>query len=153
MHEHTRERLARLLAERPDDPTLQKIARVLARETGADNRDLNSVRGIAYLVQNYEAEVYNGGHMQFFLNSTGEYAEPTLEALLLLGAIEHAGVLAEALALVRDNPLPEEHGSEIYRTSPLAGPLHAIDRAYWQVKPELANLLQAYYEQHRESFI
>jgi len=119
----------------------------------SDYDALNAIQKVAYLAFWYDAEVCNGGHMQYFLNSAGAYAEETIKALPLLGASEHAKVLAEALALVCANPLPAEHGSEIYLTSPLAGPLSQLDRAYGAAQPEITDLLRGYLQIHFDQFI
>jgi Domain of unknown function (DUF4375) len=44
----------------------------------------------------YRAEVNNGGHDQFFANSTGIVCEHALEALVVIAAAEFAAILASA---------------------------------------------------------
>lgn len=44
-------------------------------------------------------EVYNGGFMQYFHNSSGEHAKPMVEVLRSFGAPRAADVLASAIAL------------------------------------------------------
>jgi len=50
----------------------------------------------------YEAEVSNGGHDQYFFNSTGMLWEEALAGLALLGAEQHRALLERAIALFPD---------------------------------------------------
>ena len=45
-------------------------------------------------------EVYNGGFMQYFHNSSGEHAKPMIEVLRSIDAHQAAGVLESAFVLV-----------------------------------------------------
>jgi len=51
---------------------------------------------VVKLVEDFEAEVNNGGFDQFFFNSTGDFSIETLEALELIKANKTAAILREA---------------------------------------------------------
>lgn len=48
------------------------------------------------LIDSLEKEVNNGGFIQFFTNSTGEYVDETIESLSLIGAFHTKTLLEEA---------------------------------------------------------
>ena len=52
---------------------------------------------MVYTTWVFEAEVYNGGFDQFFLNTEGEITDETLADLHLLGAREHISLLEQAM--------------------------------------------------------
>ena len=53
------------------------------------------------LISGLQGEVDNGGYNQYFFNSTGQFAEATLEALKTIGASEHVVIHDEAIRLFR----------------------------------------------------
>ena len=50
-----------------------------------------------YLVFMYFSEVYNGGHLQYFLNGAELPWDETADAMEAIGAIDHAEILREAI--------------------------------------------------------
>jgi uncharacterized protein DUF4375 len=111
----------------------------------ATYEELSLNQQVAYLGYWYEAEVYNGGHWQFFRNFAGRYVAETIAALPLLGAEAHARVLKEAFERKRAEPGITGNAK--------AGPFDDFDRAYWQCKPELDELLHRYLDEHLGDFI
>ena len=55
-----------------------------------------------------ETEVNNGGFDQYYFNTGGVLAIPTVEALTKIGATDTAGLLAAANADIQTLPLPED---------------------------------------------
>jgi hypothetical protein len=51
----------------------------------------------AFCVDELEREVNNGGFEQFFLNSSGDYAQPVVDALRRIGAAQAAELVEEAI--------------------------------------------------------
>ncbi|PTB97205.1 hypothetical protein C9994_03915 [Marivirga lumbricoides] len=64
---------------------------------------LSKGRVLIYTSWCLEAEINNGGFIQYFYNSTGELAYLALEGLEQLGAVEHANLLRRALVLLELN--------------------------------------------------
>ena len=114
--------------------------------------ELSPVQQVAHLGYWYEAEVYNGGHLQYFRNDSGRYLAETIAALPFLGAEAHATVLKDAFKRIGARPelidRNRNHG-ELARTYPFKD----IDRAFWQCKPELDELLPRYLDEHLGDFI
>jgi hypothetical protein len=113
----------------------------------ASYEELSPNQQVAYLGYWYEAEIYNGGHRQFFRNSAGRYVTETIAALPVLGAETHARLLKEAFERTRVEPELAK------RSAARARPFDDIDRAYWQCKPELEELLHRYVDEHLGDFI
>ena len=113
----------------------------------ASHEELSLNQQIAYLGYWYEAEIYNGGHWQFFRNSAGRYVTETIAALPVLGAETQARLLKEAFERIRAQPELTKRGDARAR------PFDDIDRAYWQCKPELDELLHRYVDEHLGDFI
>lgn len=61
--------------------------------------DLTQIQCIAHLSFMFDTEMQNGGIIQYFTNSKGEYLEETLEALSSLGADRQRTSLLEAMNL------------------------------------------------------
>lgn len=83
----------------------------------------------------FDAEVCNGGLMQFFGNSSGDHAADTLEALRELGHPEADAALAAAIKLI--GPLAREPDREMR--------LAAIEGRYEQLLAAFSSLESAYY--------
>ncbi|MEO0668573.1 MAG: DUF4375 domain-containing protein [Pseudomonadota bacterium] len=79
---------------------MEKWNGFVRRMTDAKLDDLGAKERELYLVFWYQAEVNNGGHLQYFLNrGRTDPTSETITALLALDAIEMANVLRDALAL------------------------------------------------------
>src|SRR5262249_20633352 len=85
-----------------DDPVNFVLERV--RRVGFDG--LTGPQRVVYCGSQFDAEVCNGGIMQFFGNSSGDHAVETLEALRVLNHAESYGALDNAMNLV--GPLARE---------------------------------------------
>jgi hypothetical protein len=107
----------------------------------------------AVLVFWYEAEVQNGGHLQYFSNRGLEEAAETVEALRELGAETQAVVLESALASMPSDvdlsPVSVEEYVGVAREDPHGG----FDRAFEEAQPSLRVVLEAYLESHLAAFI
>src|SRR3989442_2297561 len=83
------------------DPTRFSIAlsELIARSprSFAESRPAERV---AWCVSELEAEVNNGGFSLFFMNSTGDLAAETVDALGRIGAYKTLALVKEAMAMV-----------------------------------------------------
>jgi hypothetical protein len=90
-----------------------------------------------YLAFFYFSEVYNGGHLQYFLNKTYLPWDETADAIETMGATDHAAILREAIkrwrGSVREAPTTVEEYVEIERL----GEFQDLDYAMYDLKPEL----------------
>jgi hypothetical protein len=114
---------------------------------------LTPVQRVAHLAFLYDAEVQNGGHLQYFANSAGRRWRETLDALTVLGAEQQRAILAAAAAKVGACSLSEIDAR--YRRSGLAraNPFGDIDRTWYGVEPTINDLLQRYLDKHFSDFI
>lgn len=92
-----------------------------------------------------DGEVYNGGIIQFFLNSSGDYYAETLRGLEDLGAMRSHSLLITACreAFGADEP-PRDTAA---RRETLQGSwrdLDAIDREFWSDPDKLGDRLREY---------
>jgi HEAT repeat protein len=114
-----------------DDP----IGFVYKRAASVGNDRLTHPQRIVYFALGFDAEVCNGGIMQFFGNSSGDCAADTLEALRVLGHAEAFRALDVAMNLV--GPLAREADREMR--------LAAFEGRFDELQAGFAPLESAYY--------
>ena len=105
-----------------------------------------------FAIQWYFAEVYNGGHDQFFFNSTGIVWKDALEGFRAIGMNECADILAEAARRMGGSPSmdreerweqQEKHGAEF----------DDLDSQFYNMdEGELHTLMVDYMLKNAESF-
>jgi len=61
-----------------------------------------------YFNQELEREVNNGGFHQYFFNSSGNYANDTVQSLILIGAHKTAKILESANKIFPNHTVPTE---------------------------------------------
>jgi HEAT repeat protein len=115
-----------------EDPVSVVLDRL--KEVGFDG--LSRPQRVVYCASEFDAEVCNGGIMQFFGNSSGDHAAETLEALRELGQPEAEAALA--LAMKHVGPLAREPNRDMR--------LAAFDGRYEQLRAVFDPLESAYYQ-------
>jgi len=133
-------------------------ATVLAREvqSGSDSLSSPQLRYVAII--HYDAEVRNGGHSQYFVNSFSERWKFALDGLTVIGAPGRAEVLRAAAALFGNDGPSED---TVLRHAQLARfntqqdkLLSELDTAYYSLKEENISILLAQYAvKHKRDFI
>lgn len=109
---------------------------------------------MAYHVLEIRSEVSNGGFYQFFFNSTGVFAQETLEALRAFGAIDRADVLRRAIELYEQDVGRPATYRERWRGEMCNLPeLDELTRRYWQIEDGPLPGLKAYIQEHIEEFL
>src|SRR5438094_821901 len=71
---------------------------VFYREAAIGFAKLTEAERTAFMVDQLEREINNGGFAQFFLNSSGDHATETPMALRAIGAPQMARIVEQALA-------------------------------------------------------
>jgi HEAT repeat protein len=109
-----------------------------------------------YAVFIYDAEVNNGGHAQYFVNSSGDHWKDAIEGLNAIGANARAKILEEATALFGSRGPSEDNGR---RHRQLAGfstkqdkTLDGLDNRYYSCNEAVAALLAQYALDHKKHF-
>ena len=115
--------------------------------------DLSPTQRQGHLVFWYDAEVQNGGHLQYFLNRGTDLLEETITALRVLELGCHADLLYRVgkvwEATEREAPrTPEEYS---YRA--LAGEFDEHDRAFHQCSPTVVEGLERHLEKHQLDYV
>src|SRR5437660_6457038 len=88
---------------------LQPIANVIIDRWASGGFDeLTYKDQVFLLVWGYGAEVGNGGHIQFFGNSLGEYAEQTVDALIAVECLEFAELLERCISRFPQRTIPKD---------------------------------------------
>lgn len=109
-----------------------------------------------YAVSAYDSEVRNGGHEQYFLNSSGKHWRTAIEGLAAVGAPGRAELLRAAVAAFgpegpsEDNDRRSRQLSRLLRRDDSA--LRAVDSRYDSCQEDLNVLLAGYASEHREQF-
>jgi hypothetical protein len=65
-------------------------------ESGKHMESLTDPQKIFYYVQNCKREIHSGGFKQFYINSSGDYAQETSYSLKIIGAIRSAKIVIRA---------------------------------------------------------
>ncbi len=111
---------------------------------------------VVYLAWLFDAEVCNGGLLQFFGNSSGDHASDTLLVLNDLAHKEAEHALAEAVQIV--GPLAREPERELRLTAfegrfdELRAAFDPLERAYYKTAAKLREAWLLYAADHPEHF-
>ena len=104
----------------------------------------------------YDAEVRNGGHSQYFVNSSGNHWKDALEGLIAMGAAGRAEILKSASALFGSNGPPtdndQRHALLARFSAKQEKTLDELDTAYYASNESLEILLSHYTIQHKHDF-
>ncbi len=106
--------------------------------------DLSPEQRPAQLVIQYEGEVQNGGHLQYFENHRGERLDETVSALSFLGASCQQQVLREAAALWRSRARQRIQTAQQFCDTALAGEFSELDRRFYACTPSLEHYLESH---------
>ena len=115
---------------------------------GRPLEDLDAVQRPAALAFHYYGRVMNGGHSLHFDYGEDELDGELLDALKTIGACEHAKIFAEVLRRRREiHPTTaEEEDAEAEFVE------RHLDAKFDMVRPDMCEILEAYFEAHPESF-
>jgi len=105
----------------------------------------------------YDAEVRNGGHSQYFINSSGNHWRTALRGLKAVGAPERAKILEEAVAIFGPEGAPEASEPRQEKMARLTAAedatLDALDERYYSCRENLEKLLSLYAIENKEHFV
>ena len=69
---------------------------------------LNESQKILWIIENLEREINNGGFHQFYWNSSGNYANETIDALIQIGAEKTAEIVKKANSEFKNGSVPKD---------------------------------------------
>lgn len=109
-----------------------------------------------YAASAYHAEVCNGGHEQYFINSSGKHWRAAIEGLRAVGASDRAELLCAAVTAFGPDGPSEDNDRRARQLSTLLrkddSALRAIDSRYYSCQEDLNVLLADYACKRREQF-
>ena len=105
----------------------------------------------------YEAEVCNGGHDQFFFNSTGIVWKDAIEGMYMIGADDLAHNFQKAIDKFEGNvPFEREQRWDILEQINEDGEVEAfdeIDEFYYKKDEKMEKLMNEYVKEHPSEFV
>ena len=118
-----------------------------------DFDELDPIQQTAHLAFYYEAEVINGGHLQYFHNRGATEAARTIEALQSIGALEPSLILKEALE--RYNAIPRERPKSLeeYHEIEIQHEFLDLDNRFYRDMPAVGGFLDQYRRENEPHFI
>jgi hypothetical protein len=128
-----------------------------------DTSQLNRHERAFWYAWDVDCEITNGGFNQYFFNKLTRPTEPIVAAYELIGAIEHKGVFlaaVEARSFVTEahvGVLEDAKGEpgkilEGFSETYVDNPLNQLDDEYYQIQPEINELLIGFTERNIEHF-
>ena len=139
------------------DPTTFSIALIELLAQGP--RSLTQSRPaelVVWYVSALESEVNNGGFSLFFMNSAGDRAVETLDALRQLGARKMMGLLSDAIAVFPPpgpSPNRETRQKQIDTLPPTAQDIwNRLDQEFYRYPDDLPSLMRSFVKSHVADF-
>jgi hypothetical protein len=113
----------------------------------AEHREYQSRETVKsfWLAYTYDAEVLNGGHLQYFHNHGTGDVPATLKALRLIGGRDHAALLEDCWSKVKREPISRVDSLEQYPALAAERSFTVEDNAYYKLRPEVLRLLELHY--------
>ena len=109
-----------------------------------------------YSVLAYNGEVNNGGHSQYFVNSSGDKHAAAISGLRAIGATERAAILSQALQLFGDNGPSTDNGTRHEQLAAFSerqdSRLDSLDSQYYECDENIDVLLSSYALTNKEHF-
>jgi hypothetical protein len=126
----------------------------------AETLELNDVQMAAQLPWIYDAEVMNGGHLQYFenqyktlQNKLNILVVATIDALKIIGAKKHAEILHQAseryFSKTRCHPAATADPDQ----AELEGEFDDLDTVFYDSEPDISYYLEIYLKNHTPDFI
>jgi hypothetical protein len=129
---------------------------VFYREAAIGFEKLTDAEKTAFLIDQLEREVNNGGFIQFFTNSSGDHAGETPTALRSIGADQMAGIVEEALVpfeWVGPSSDPQVRSEQLDQLGEAAEAVWSeCDSKFYEYPENLAGLLRTFVAAHQQEF-
>jgi hypothetical protein len=141
-----------------EDPTGFAIALgdLIHGGSGGPFETLRPAERVAHCIDGLEREVNCGGFHCFFLNSAGDQARETVEALRAIGAPHTASLVERAMAVFPDGAPSPDHDRRQGEVDAVPEEAHAqweaLDEIFFRYEEDLTALLRAYVASHVAEF-
>jgi hypothetical protein len=152
-HPQREARNAAQRARKDLSPNPMKLVFKARRETGTDLPKRPEHR-IAYLVWKLDAEVTNGGWLQYVANSSGELSPETVAALETVGAPIAAEELRKVIAALGPDGISIDQDIRTNAIDRMMTEGRSLpdEQVIWDMSSELHSLIYDYAEAHPEAF-
>ncbi|MGF6349650.1 hypothetical protein QF040_004363 [Variovorax sp. W2I14] len=114
----------------------------------AEHKEAQTLPGLKsfWLAYIYDAEVQNGGHLQYFHNRGSASVPETLEALRTIGADRQVELLRDCWADLANTPVPQTESLQAYADLAAEDRFERQDSEYYEQQPEVLERLGTHYE-------
>jgi hypothetical protein len=123
---------------------------------GEDLTKLTEPEKVLLFVENLEREVNNGGFNQFYWNSSGDYAQETLEGLKIIKANKMAEILQRANSEWPDRTVPKDRTLRQNLQETIEEQADIVweqcDNDFYQYLDDIVELLLDYVKLHKSEF-
>jgi len=119
----------------------------------ADTNELSAEQVPAQLAFFYDAEVQNGGHLQYFLNRGVDEARRAVAELPRLGAGVFSTLLEQAVEMWNEQERKRPGTAHEYVDIALEGEFSGFDFQYYEAVPTLNDLMEAHLALHQDLFV
>jgi len=123
---------------------------------GDDMDKLTEQQKQFYYNQCLEREINNGGFNQYFFNSSGDFANKTVQSLQTIGANKTADILQKAIDQFPNSNVPEERTErqeildQIQETADLVW--EELDQKFFTYEDDLNTLNIEFVKKHKDKF-
>jgi hypothetical protein len=111
---------------------------------------------VFYFNQELEREVNNGGFSQYFENSSGRYANDTIDMLREIGADRTAKILEEAIAFFPNKKVPTDEDLKMGAYNQIKDEANKgwdmLDSQFFKYEDDLNQLNMEYVKSHKDYF-
>tara|TARA_B100001167_G_scaffold163752_1_gene111954 strand:+ start:1536 stop:2063 length:528 start_codon:yes stop_codon:yes gene_type:complete len=117
---------------------------------------LNESQKILLIVENLEREINNGGFHQFYWNSSGNYANETIDALIKIGANKTAEIVKKANSEFETGDVPKDRAERQNEIELIEGKAeenwNKYDSEFYEYQDNLTKLLIAFVIKNKSDF-
>jgi len=105
-----------------------------------------------FAIEWYRCEVFNGGHDQFYSNSTGIVWEDAMKGLDVIGAVQYAGIIKESAKRMGGKPSKNREERWKQMDSSNAN-FDDLDDLFYDNEAKLNELLGTYVQENAKDFV
>lgn len=115
--------------------------------------NLSDIQKVAQRTWWYDSEVQNGGHLQYFENSSEKDYRTVIESLIAIGAKDHVDILIKASEQYLRKKRRSIKTVLQFVKKAKEGEFDHYDFRYYEVKPDMNHYLEEYLNTYQNDFI
>jgi len=117
-----------------------------------DLKPFTTPQRYVFAIQWYSAEVNNGGHCQFYDNSTGIVWEDALKGFEAIGAQQNINIIKASANRIGGKPSKDREKRQEQMES-YNSEFDDLDKLYYEIEADMIKLLNAYIRKNAKDFI